>query len=697
MKIIGVDVLDRFELFASYLLQDMVYFIIAMLLIFVIAGLYTKSVMLVIFTLFNVIFSFGLAYFMYYIVFQIPHMPFMALLTILLLIAIGADDVFIFADTFEQMKAAQPNGSLEAWISGTMHHAALSILVTSLTTAAALYANAISEITDIRGFGILSGTALVANYLLMITWIPAGLVLREKLSCTSCKTKEPACIRVIHGAMTRITTTIFHRFLPACVKKAWFLWLFLFLGLGISGVVVTFFTPKLDLPSSKDFALFDKDSTIEVWFQNVKYAFRYYQQETARTVDSGLPLVAMWGIKGDDNGNYLDPDSRSTLEMDSDFDMSHPDAQKWLLDFCYAIKNASFVDKNSVRKKPCTLELFNDFVLTSCSSVESNINLSLRHYNMEDCCGQTSIPIAQSKFQRCYTKFIAMYITHLGRYTLLSILGRALWNETSGDLVAFEYGFVGNQGFSANYSKMDPFYRETQDFMNDKLKTAPNGLRRGWMTPESNLGLYDLQRALAFGTYAAIGMSMVASFIVMFITSLNIVITFFAILTIFFTISVCAGILVLLGWELNIVESVTLTMSVGLSIDFCIHYGMGYRLSTLAKRKLRMQESFERVGAAIFMAASTTFIAGACIMPSIILFYVQLGTFLMTVMAMSWLFATFFFQSLCYVLGPQNSFAQIPSPFRFFCPKGDNRTNQPQVAVVPETQNSTGVSNPAFE
>ena len=165
---------------------------------------------------------------------------------------------------------------------------------------------------------------------------------------------------------------------------------------------------------------------------------------------------------------------------------------------------------------------------------------------------------------------------------------------------------------------------------------------------------------------------MAASFIVMFVTSLNILISFYAILTIFLTISVCAGILVLLGWELNIVESVTLTMSVGLSIDFCIHYGMGYRLSELKDRQLRVQDSFEKVGAAIFMAAATTFIAGACIMPSIILFYVQLGTFLMLVMAMSWLFATFFFQSLCYVLGPQGNCAQILLPFKFLCRRRDS-------------------------
>ena len=80
--------------------------------------------------------------------------------------------------------------------------------------------------------------------------------------------------------------------------------------------------------------------------------------------------------------------------------------------------------------------------------------------------------------------------------------------------------------------------------------------------------------------------------------------SFYAILTIFLTISVCAGIIVLLGWELNIVKSVTLTMSVGLSIDFCIHYGMGYRLSELKDRQLRVQDSFEKSRSSHFHGCS---------------------------------------------------------------------------------------------
>ena len=60
----------------------------------------------------------------------------------------------------------------------------------------------------------------------------------------------------------------------------------------------------------------------------------------------------------------------------------------------------------------------------------------------------------------------------------------------------------------------------------------------------------------------------------MLLTSLNVIVTFYTIFTIFLIISAAAGTLVLLRWELNIVKPVALTMAVGLAIDFCIHYGI---------------------------------------------------------------------------------------------------------------------------
>lgn len=176
-------------------------------------------------------------------------------------------------------------------------------------------------------------------------------------------------------------------------------------------------------------------------------------------------------------------------------------------------------------------------------------------------------------------------------------------------------------------------------------------------------------------------LSVAVAFSVMLLTTWNIIISLYAILSIAGTIFVTVGSLVLLGWELNVLESVTISVAVGLSVDFSVHYGVAYRLAPEPDREGKVIFSLSRMGSAIAMAALTTFVAGAMMMPSTVLAYTQLGTFMMLIMCISWAFATFFFQCMCRCLGPQGSCGQIPLPKKLQCPAFSEGTS-----TAPPTQ-----------
>lgn len=219
--------------------------------------------------------------------------------------------------------------------------------------------------------------------------------------------------------------------------------------------------------------------------------------------------------------------------------------------------------------------------------------------------------------------------------------------------------------FTLAYEKMQQFYKEVDSWISHELSSAPEGLSRGWFV--SNLEFYDLQDSLSDGTLIAMGLSVAVAFSVMLLTTWNIIISLYAIVSIAGTIFVTVGSLVLLGWELNVLESVTISVAVGLSVDFAVHYGVAYRLAPDPDREGKVIFSLSRMGSAIAMAALTTFVAGAMMMPSTVLAYTQLGTFMMLVMCVSWAFATFFFQCLCRCLGPQGTCGQIPFPTKLQC------------------------------
>lgn len=97
-----------------------------------------------------------------------------------------------------QAKFDKNSGTHAKILSDTLSHAAVSMFVTSLTTAAAFYTNLSSQIIAVKCFGLFAGTTILTNYLLVITWLPACVVLAEKrpiFSTSYCWCCPRWCIR----------------------------------------------------------------------------------------------------------------------------------------------------------------------------------------------------------------------------------------------------------------------------------------------------------------------------------------------------------------------------------------------------------------------------------------------------------------------------------------------------------------------
>ncbi|CAH1784957.1 unnamed protein product, partial [Owenia fusiformis] len=210
------------DLFANYLVIDMMLFGVAFALILLVMFLYLRSTLILLATILNVGFSFIMAYFLYFVIFPFQFFPFLNIFAALILIAIGADDVFVYFDIWHEMKkkltddekfggkhktktdqnnviengfahlannsTAKYNGvdihvhvsekpvlklsnsHLKLLIHKTLKHAASSIFNTSFTTAAAFLANFSSNIIATRCFAIFAGTCILVNFIFMVTW-----------------------------------------------------------------------------------------------------------------------------------------------------------------------------------------------------------------------------------------------------------------------------------------------------------------------------------------------------------------------------------------------------------------------------------------------------------------------------------------------------------------------------------------------
>ncbi|XP_068750338.1 protein dispatched homolog 1-like isoform X1 [Montipora capricornis] len=663
----------KFDKFSKKLLAEVIFPALAMIVVFGIMWLFLGSFILTFCALFCIVYAIGLAYFFYNTVFGMKFFPFLNVLTLVFLVGIGADDAFVYYDIWRQTRTAYPKANIMQLTLKTLRYSALSMLVTSLTTASAFFAGTSSTITAIKCFGIFAGTSILTNYLLMITYFPAVVALHEKWvmkyndvqSVDDIPSVEPAevsgpgtqdiskcregstndnantqerpifCILQVidfpcslavaaKSAIHRFTWKIFGRGLPFLIIKFHWLWIALLICLTAGFLCVNFVKPGLNLPESKEFQLFSTSHVLEKYDLKYKSFFRFEKS-------GSINIELIWGIKPVDNGDHFDPDDKGTLEFDESFGNIFTEAgQKFLHSLCSSAKKLPLFDEFSGGQCPINT------LIQKCTT------------GSNACCGENAtFPFPRKVAEKCLLRLAQRSSTGL------------LFDPESGALKGFSIKINTEQQYTNAFSVMDSFYNKVETWVKTEMPQPPRGMQNVWVGSWW-FDFYALQRSLSEGTFSSLGISVAVSFVVMLTTTLNVFISIYAIITIIGIICITIGSLVLAGWQLNILESIVMSVAVGLSIDFTMHYGVAYRLAPdKAHRESRVRYSLVHIGSAVTMAALTTFLTGLMMMPATVLVYYQLGQFLMLVMVFSWFHSTFGFLSICAVIGPKDNFGQL--------------------------------------
>lgn len=637
VEIVAIDFGIKNQLFQYYIEHDTKWLIVGALAILMVVWVFTSSIFITIMTFLAMFWSLELAYFLYVFVFEVPFFPYMNLVAVLLILALGSDDVFVYTKIWHLAKRDRNSGTLEKLVSVTLKHSTLSMFVTSLTTAGALFANIVSPITTLKCFSVYAGTAVLCNLVFMVTWTPAIIVIQEKW-CDCCCINSPK----IYKKLRTYYRQFFERLLPHFVLRLRYLWIILFGGLGVCCGFLVFHYPKLRLPTSFKFQVFRQEHLMERYDQGLKETFWF--ERSVRENKPYLPLTFVWGVLATDKGSQFDPYDRGISELDTNFNPSTPHAQVWLRHFCLQLRQTHFYKKvDFIEYNNCFIEHFILYMKSPCINGESV------------CCNQRSFPYRENLFNICIKKYVVIRQNTFvwDKYTPGV---RFLNNDMKALIIQFSSNFTD----ADKYEEVKLFYKSVNDWFAGQLSNAPVGIQKGWFISEFQY--FSLQASLARGTPIAFGISLLVAAVVTFFTSLNILITLYAILSISGIMLVTVGAIVLMGWELNVLESVIITVAVGLSIDHTLHYGVAYRLAPDLDRFNRALSSLKTVGSVICMASLTTFLAGVFMLASVTLVYQKFGIFLILVISVSWLYSTFFFQSLLNVIGPQGGFGQFHWP-----------------------------------
>ena len=214
-----------------------------------------------------------------------------------------------------------------------------------------------------------------------------------------------------------------------------------------------------------------------------------------------------------------------------------------------------------------------------------------------------------------------------------------------------------------------PLFNEWEAFVADWNKDAPPQLQiMQFAAPWAGM---EMDRQLQQNALSGIGSSMAVVAAVLLISSMNWIVTVYSVLVIAAIVACYIGILVLLGFTLGIIESVALSIAVGLSVDFVAHIAIGYNSAPAHSRLGKVRGAMVELGISVFSAAITTLGSGALLLGTVILFFFNFGLSLVLIIALAMVFAFTSFVAVMLIVGPEGRSGDMLPWFKKCIGKGD--------------------------
>ena len=164
----------RGQIFNLLIVEEMIIAVLVFVLVFFLILFHTGSLWIASNGFLQVFLAFFWGFTFYQVVLWRSFFPFLNLISLFLIIGIGADDLFVYLDAWKQSFSLLPRDTTLAHrISYTLKRAGGAMFVTTLTTTASFLANMITPITALKGFGLFTAMVILSDFLLMLIFIPA--------------------------------------------------------------------------------------------------------------------------------------------------------------------------------------------------------------------------------------------------------------------------------------------------------------------------------------------------------------------------------------------------------------------------------------------------------------------------------------------------------------------------------------------
>lgn len=217
---------------------------------------------------------------------------------------------------------------------------------------------------------------------------------------------------------------------------------------------------------------------------------------------------------------------------------------------------------------------------------------------------------------------------------------------------------------TASSSNLFSYQQSWSNFMSSQKAIAPEAAKNGFATSTDFVWVLNMKALIRQAGWGTFGASIVA-FVVLLLVTWNLLISLYATIAIGMVVMLVVGFMSAAGWDLGVMEFVSLTIVVGVSIGYTVHLGMAYLTyarHAMLKDKPRVaivQYAMAEMGSPLISGAVTTATSVIMLFFCKITLFSHFGKFLFVNIIVALSTSFFLFVVLLILLGPRGDFGSI--------------------------------------
>ncbi|GAX18142.1 hypothetical protein FisN_25Hh124 [Fistulifera solaris] len=635
---------------------------------------HTQSLFLTLIGFLQIIISFPLAYFVYTFIGGLTFFPFLNFIGIFVVFALGCDDVFVAVDKWKNARIQLgPDAETSEVAARAFPDAALAMFLTSLTTAIAFFGTAVCPVAPILCFAVFCGLLISLTYMLCVLLVFPALCIYDRSRyksgcfdrfCCNCFRPPPEKINdtdehpsLIHGILSKYYEAIHStRY-------------FMLAAVGATFVVCIIYAMKVQPPESGDVRLLRASNEFE---KSASWREKILFESLLRS--SGSSTFVVWGLVPADTGNHNDPTSFTQLVIDDSFEPSQPETQLYLRDFCGRLFSQEFADSED---EDCPIDRFDSWLRNqSALPVNETDPIYLDH-----CANADGLPMNEKNFHACIHNWSQ-------EYSETFVLTR------DGKLTIMYARFNGRIRFDTKFDITKNEWNLIEKWFQNERKNAPPGIGGMYFTSE-DYWYFDTNASMISSAYISAATAVAVGAAVILFSSHSFVLTFFSGIAITYVLTSVVAAMVALGWTLGFIESICVSILIGISCDFVIHFTHAYSaLPGEASRHARTKSSLIVMGPSILAAAFTTLAAAAIMLFTTITFFVKFAVVLFFTIVQATVASFVVFIVVADVCGPSRPTYLIDKLGQLFQGNADSKAQSSSASDVGDGADQLGTTEP---